>query len=233
MYENKDNLINFIDQAYPSPPNSSPNKPSTDPAFTLIADAGTTGNFAAASSTICTKVKPVTKGVSVLLPNTSYIQSTHIGELSLPHLPLAAQKVHLFPKMGRALLVIPVLCDHGCQAIFEASGLVIKSKSTGLTILTGTWYMATGLWIVDLSTQSMSHNPSLVAADPETLIANSEIASETMPERIQFLHAALGYPVLTTFIDAIENGHYTSIPELTAAHARKYFKQSAATIKGI
>ena len=40
-----------------------------------------------------------------------------------------------------------------------------------------------------------------------------------MPERIQFLHAALGYPVLKTFLDAIKNGHYTSIPELTAARA--------------
>ena len=147
------------------------------------------------------------------------MHSTHIGQLPLPHLPAAARKVHLFPKMGRALLAIPVLCDHGCQAIFEASGLVIKSKSTGLTILTGTWYMATGLWIVDLSTQSMSHNPSLAAAYPATLTTNSENSRETMPERIQFLHAALGYPVLPTFIDAIENGHYTSIPELTAALA--------------
>ena len=52
-----------------------------------------------------------------------------------------------------------------------------------------------------------------------------------MPERIQFLHAALGYPVLKTFLDAIKNGHYTSIPELTAARAWKYLKQSEATIK--
>ena len=92
--------------------------------------------------------------------------------------------------------------------------------------------MTTGLWIVDLATQSMNHNPALAAADPATLTANSAIASKTMLERIQFLHAALGYPVLTTFIDAIDNSHYTSIPELTAACARKYLKHSAATIKG-
>ena len=134
--------------------------------------------------------------------------------------------------MGRALLAIPVLCNHGCQAIFEASGLVIKNKTTGRTILTGTRDTATGLWIVDLATQSMSHNPALAAADPKNLTANSAIVSETMPERIQFLHAALVYPVLTTFIDVIENGHYTSILELSAARARNYLKQSEATIKG-
>ena len=91
------------------------------------------------------------------------------------------------------MLAIPVLCDHGCQAIFEASGLGIKNKSTSRAILTGTRYMATGLCIVDLATQSMSHNPALEATDPTILTANSEIASETMPEDIQFLHAALGY----------------------------------------
>ena len=168
----------------------------------------------------------------MLLPNTSYMQSTHIGKLPLPHLPAAAQKVHLFPNMGRALLTITVLCDHSCQAIFEASGLVIKNKSTVCNVLTGTQDMATGLWIVDLATHSMTHNPELAVADPATLTANSEISSKTMPEHIQFLHAALGYPVLTTFIDAIENGHYTSITELTTACAQKYLKQSAATIKG-
>ena len=129
-------------------------------------------------------------------------------------------------------MAIPVLCDHGCQAIFEASGLVVKNKSTGHNILTGTRGTATGLWIVDLATQITIHNPSLVAADTATLTDNSAIASETMPERIQFLHAELGYPVLTIFIDATENVHYTSIPELTAARARKYLKQSSATIKG-
>ena len=140
-YENKDNLINFIDQVYPSPPNSSPSKPSTNqikstgPATTLIADTGQTGNFASVSSNICTNVKPVTQGVSVLLPDKNYMHSTHIGELPLPHLPAAARKFHLFPKMGRALLDIPVLCDHGCQAIFKASGPVIKNKSTGCNIL--------------------------------------------------------------------------------------------------
>ena len=103
MYENKDNLIYSIDQTYPSPPNSSPNKPSTDTATTLISDTGMTGNFEAVNSNICTNVKPVTNGVSVLLPNTSYMQSTQICELPLPHLPAAARKFHLFPNMGQAL----------------------------------------------------------------------------------------------------------------------------------
>ena len=53
-----------------------------------------------------------------------------------------------------------------------------------------------------------------------------------MPERLAFLHAALGYPVPATFENAIEQGRYTSIPELTSARVRKLLKPSAATIKG-
>ena len=78
----------------------------------------------------------------------------------------------------------------------------------------------------------MSHKSALTAAYQENLTANSEIASEMIPERIQFQHAALVYPVLTTFLDVIDNGQYTSIPELTAARARKYLNQLAAMIKG-
>ena len=107
----------------------------------------------------------------------------------------------------------------------------------------------TGLWIVDLADQSnrsksalavpiektpqcCSSNSALTVSEPVTLTPNSEIARETIPERIQFLHAALGYPVLDTFCDAIEPTHYSSVPELTEARASKFLEPSAATIKG-
>ena len=63
-------------------------------------------------------------------------------------------------------------------------------------------------------------------------MANSALSREMMPERLAFLHAALGYPVPATFEDAIEHGHYASIPELTSARVRNFLKPSAATIKG-
>ena len=108
---------------------------------------------------------------------------------------------------------------------------------------------ATGLWLVDLEDQGnrynsalavpteqppqyCSSNSALTVAEPVTLTSNSEIARETMLEQIQFLHAALGYPVLDTFRDAIEPGHYSSVPELTAARASKFLDPSVSTIKG-
>ena len=117
--------------------------------------------------------------------------------------------------MGLALLAIPLLCDHGCQAIFEADWFLLKIKATGRTILTGRRDKETRLWQVDLA------NSITTVAQPSTLKANSALARETMPERLTFLHAALGYPVPATFENTIEQGHYNSIPELTSARFRK------------
>ena len=152
--DNNDNLIPLIEPSPSSPPISNPPTIPTktsNAATSLIADTGTTGNFSAVSSNICINVRPVTKGVSVLLPDTSYMHSTHVGELPLPNLPAAARTVHLFPKMGRALLEIPLLFDHGCQAIFDADWLLVKNKSTGRTFLTGLRDKETRLWLVDLA----------------------------------------------------------------------------------
>ena len=142
------------------------------------------------------------------------MHSTHIGELPFPNLPAAARTVHLFPKMGRALLAIPLLCDHGCQAIFEADWFLVKIKATGRTILTGRRDKETRLWLVDLEKSAPT------VAQPITLKANSSLARETIPERLAFLHVALGYPVPATFENAIEQGHYTTIPELTSARVQ-------------
>jgi hypothetical protein len=60
----------------------------------------------------------------------------------------------------------------------------------------------------------------------------SAIAAETLGERIAFLHACAGSPALTTFRDAIQNGNYTTWPELSAQRVDKYLIAPAATIMG-
>ena len=57
-------------------------------------------------------------------------------------------------------------------------------------------------------------------------------AAETIGERIAFLHACAGAPVLSTFRHAVKEGYYTTLPELTAARIDKYLVEPAATIKG-
>jgi hypothetical protein len=45
------------------------------------------------------------------------MQSTHVGKLDLPSLPLKARLVHIFPQLAAdSLLSVGQLCDSGCTA---------------------------------------------------------------------------------------------------------------------
>eukprot|EP00957_Ditylum_brightwellii_P146159 11128828-Ditylum_brightwellii.AAC.1 len=49
---------------------------------------------------------------------------------------------------------------------------------------------------------------------------------------MQFLHEAVGSPVPSTWIDAINQGFFITWPSLTAANVRKYLPKSRATSQG-
>jgi len=53
-----------------------------------------------------------------------------------------------------------------------------------------------------------------------------------MPQTIRYLHAAAGFPVKDTWIDAVNNGHYSTWPGLTAKAIKKHFPESVETQKG-
>ena len=63
------------------------------------------------------------------MPNDAIIQSTHTGELPIPHLPPEARKTHLFPSLGdTSLISIGQLCDAGCRAVFTATEALVLHK---------------------------------------------------------------------------------------------------------
>jgi hypothetical protein len=49
---------------------------------------------------------------------------------------------------------------------------------------------------------------------------------------VQFLHAACGSPVPSTWIKAIDSGHFATWPGLTANLVRKHLPKSTTTVKG-
>ena len=51
-------------------------------------------------------------------------------------------------------------------------------------------------------------------------------------ELIQFMHAACGHPVPSTWIQAIQSGNFATWPGLTADAVRKHLPKSTATVKG-
>jgi hypothetical protein len=55
---------------------------------------------------------------------------------------------------------------------------------------------------------------------------------KAIPNLIRFLHAAAGYPVIKTWLKAIERNLYIGWPGLTTKQVRKYLLPSEHTAKG-
>jgi hypothetical protein len=69
--------------------------------------------------------------------------------------------------------------------------------------------------------------------EPTIGTANSMVVNNTIADRIAFYHAAAFSPVISTWCEAIDNGHFTTWPELTSAHVRKYLPNgSGPMVKG-
>jgi hypothetical protein len=82
--------------------------------------------------------------------------------------------------------------------------------------------LSTGLWTVPLDTNNTKQNESI----------NSVYEISKVYDKIQYLHAAAGSPVPSTFVKAIKAGNFTTWPTLTPEHVNKYLEKSEATVKG-
>lgn len=184
-------------------------------------DSGTTGHFMLLHSKACINIQPSTKPINVRLPNGKTITSTHTGELPLPNLPMAARKAHLFPELSQhSLISVAQLADAGCSTIFDSS--CVQVHHNGNIILTGS-RTSNGLWSIDFQQSQDS------SSDRQ---ANSIIESSSQEQLIQYLHATCFSPSPSTWIRAINAGHFSSWPNLTTENVRKYLQPSIATSKG-
>ncbi|ACI66000.1 predicted protein [Phaeodactylum tricornutum CCAP 1055/1] len=125
----------------------------------------------------------------------------------------------MFPGLAsHPLLSIGQLCNDGCTATFSATRLNIHHGDT--LLLSGTRAPTTGLWYLDLET----------LAPPA--MAHALIPYTALADRIAFVHASLFSPALFTWCTAINSGHLTTFPDITARQVRKYPPDSPAMIKG-
>lgn len=180
-----------------------------------IADSGCTGHFLQENSH-CLDKKGTTSGITVLLPNKARMKATNTCTLDLPSLPLDARQGHTFPALAKSLISIGVLCDANCVATFSKWKLVISRNNE--VLMQGNCDSPTGLWTLPLKETHAS--------------ANSAYQTTTQADHVQFLHACAGYPVPSTWIDAINRGQYTTWPGLTSNLVMKHLPKSDATIKG-
>ena len=85
----------------------------------------------------------------VICTDNTTMNSTTTRQLNLsPDLPATAQQGHAFNEMDKSLVLVPVLCDAGCQVLFgEHKVQVIKNNKV---IIEGDRDAVTNLWLIPL-----------------------------------------------------------------------------------
>jgi hypothetical protein len=123
--------------------------PLLKPHEAAIADSGCTGHFLLVNVPCLNKVKSQTP-LTVHLPNGATMESSHIAELNIPHINVAASIAHVSPGIANhSLLSVGQLCNEGYVFIFkEASVTVCDSKK--FQILSGPRDLDTGIWRINL-----------------------------------------------------------------------------------
>ena len=172
----------------------------------------------------------------------------------LPAVPAAACRGHVVPGFTNNLLSLARLCDADCTATITKHAITVYSPD-GSPILTAP-RDTTGprLWRAALPhlahhacgvvTQPTpgprlgAHNavPTMVPP-PSPLASNlrTHCQSYDLPSSralITYLHATAGYPVKSTWINAIKQGNYNTWPGLTPALAARYCPDADETRRG-
>ncbi|EEC51526.1 predicted protein [Phaeodactylum tricornutum CCAP 1055/1] len=123
------------------------------------------------------------------------IKSTHVTELDVPDLPLAARTAHIFPGLTNGSLIsIGQLCDHGCIATFTSDAVTITLDKK--VILRGDRSAPNRLWTLHAPS---STPPTKPLPSPIFPVANNVKHSSLLADRIAFLHASLFSPQLSTW----------------------------------
>ena len=151
---------------------------------TLIADSGSSANFATLDLPVTNK-RLTTHPITIQLPNGDHVTSTHEAELDQPMFLPAAHHVHLVPGLHNySLLSIGQLCDAGYQATFDHT--YMKVFHNNVCILQGTRSSTTKLWHIHSVAPAPVHLAATTITDPKT--------AEWSP-----LHMPLCFPLLYQF----------------------------------
>ena len=155
-----------------------------------------------------------------MLPNGQSIRSIGTCHIHFPHLhcPFTA---HVFSDsaLNTSLLSIAQLCRLGCVATFTSTDVHVTHKQS--TVLHGSKLSTDFLWSV---------TQPVVFTSPS--MANATHAFPNDAAFIQFTHAALGSPAISTLTQAVRRGYLHSYPCLTSAMLATHPPLSMATAKG-
>ena len=188
-------------------------------------------------------IESTTTGPKVKLPNNRIIQANKTGIINLPKkVSTKGATAHVLPNLQNASLIsLGHFADDNCITVLEDNTINIYKKSDPSKgelnyakhlqpknkILSGPRNLKDGLW--DLHIPSTSN----AASNQSTLHQANAITrkDKSKTELAQYLHAAAGYPVLSTFIQASKKGNFLSWPGIESISFKKHLPKPMATEK--
>jgi hypothetical protein len=172
--------------------------------------------------------------IHVKLPNGQKLASTATADLTIPNFNHRARSAHISNGLTTYyILSCGQMCDAGYRVLFEdIKAKIFEGDVTvhGKVLMEGQRDRSTGLWTGPLDNKNQEWGNKYKSKRDE--ITSKVYEKNKVHEAIQYLYAAAGSPVPSTFIKAIESGNFVTWPTLTAQHVRKNLEKSEAIIKG-
>jgi ribosomal protein S8 len=185
-------------------------------------DSGFTGHFLLVTAPCLNKVKSWNP-LTVRLPNSATMESSHTADLDIPELNAAASKAHVFPGTAHhSLLSVGHLCDEGYIVTFQQDTVTICNSESS-KLLSGSRDETTGLWRINLK-KTNKH-----ISDP---IANILYELRNTGALVHYLHKALFSPTKAAMLQAVKDGNLITWPSLTEDAISKHLKLTLATAMG-
>ena len=170
--------------------------------YSVAADSAATDHFFTIEAPICNQRK-VDNPIKIWAANGGILDSTHVGEISLPQLPPQACHVHVVPGLASmSLLAMGPLCDARCMIEFDATTVHVWLQEQ--LVLQGS-RAPPGLWIFQLPT---SDTTMPLTNNAITTQVNSAIGAPKAVELVAYAHATLFSPALDTLEKALRRGYF-------------------------
>jgi hypothetical protein len=201
----------------------------------MAADTGCTLSLADPTTPLLNET-PTPIGVKITAANGDTMHGTSKGNLPIA-LPSTATECHRVPGLHTPLLSIGQPCDAGCITIFSATKVAIvkahnvEIKLKGPPVAIGT-RIPPGLWYIPVPAIAKPNQIPTMPEPQRQITAHSAYHQRNSQKLATFLHAAAGYPPISTLCKAIDAGFLATWPGLSSPLIRKHLEISVPTIMG-
>ena len=137
--------------------------------------------------------------------------------------------VHGQREGAMAVLLIGTLCEHGCEDTFNKKSVHINNKNSGGTIMSGTWYARTNIYMLSLTQQN---NLMTESTTPDKYFTGSAYECKSKKTLVDYHHASCWSPTHSGWGKAITKNFFTSWPGLLLNLVHKHLTKKQSTVLG-